>query len=94
MATVKESIKTFCKVLDDKENQYKESEALHSNDVSESFEYSNFDTQTHKRELHKFWGHMLESVKLEDNNNSTDVNRYYMPNYCKWLHEKLPYITP
>ena len=37
---------------------------------------------------------MLKSVKLEDNNDSTDVNRYYMPNYSKWLHEKLTYIIP
>ena len=93
LATVEESINTFCQVLDDNKNQNKISDVLHSNDVSKSFKYSNFNTQTHEKELHKFLGHVLESVKLEDNDDSTDAKKYYMPNFCKWLHEKLLYIT-
>ncbi len=57
-------------------------------------EVSNNGTDPSKSNPFDYWTLCLNTVKLDNTEDSNlELNRYYMPDFCTWLAEKLPYIT-
>ena len=49
-----------------------------------------------RSQMHAYWTSQISRINVDcdpSENEEIGLNRYFMPDYCSWLDDKLPYIT-
>lgn len=101
---LEESINTFSDIVDDPAVLVEGTDDSMNSTLSSDHEraevedYENYSESIGgaRSQMHAFWNSRIGRIDIvcsQSESKELELNRYFMPDFCSWLEDKLPYIT-